>query len=81
MFFVAFFIAYNYVSKVNPRVIDICGFFISVDRREKLIKGWIRSMDIKKYGWDEYFEKEWSKNSGKDMFPGRISADYGQNFA
>ena len=35
-------------------------------------------MDIKKYGWDEYFEKEWSKNSGKDMFPGRIIADYGQ---
>lgn len=35
-------------------------------------------MDIKKYGWDEYFENEWGQNSTDGMFPGRIIADYGQ---
>ena len=35
-------------------------------------------MNLKEYGWDEYFEKEWSKNSNGGMFPGRIIADYGQ---
>lgn len=35
-------------------------------------------MDIKKYGWNEYFEKEWMKNSTDGMYPGRVIADYGQ---
>jgi len=35
-------------------------------------------MNIKNYGWDEYFEKEWMKNSIDGMYPGRIIADYGQ---
>ncbi len=35
-------------------------------------------MNIKDYGWNEFFEKEWNKNSKAEMFPGRIIADYGQ---
>lgn len=35
-------------------------------------------MDIGIYGWDEYFEREWSKNAIDGMLPGRIIADYGQ---
>ncbi|NLX77179.1 MAG: ribosome small subunit-dependent GTPase A [Clostridiaceae bacterium] len=37
-------------------------------------------MDIKEYGWDEYFENEWRSNPTDGMFPGRITADYGQMF-
>jgi ribosome biogenesis GTPase len=35
-------------------------------------------MNIKDYGWNEFFEKEWSKYSNEGLFPGRIIADYGQ---
>lgn len=35
-------------------------------------------MDIREYGWDEHFEKEWRKNCVEGRFPGRIIADYGQ---
>lgn len=35
-------------------------------------------IDLLEYGWDEYFEREWSKSSGAAMFRGRITADYGQ---
>jgi ribosome biogenesis GTPase len=35
-------------------------------------------MNIKDYGWDDYFEKEWKKNSTEGLCPGRIIADYGQ---
>jgi ribosome biogenesis GTPase / thiamine phosphate phosphatase len=35
-------------------------------------------MDIKNYGWDEHFAKEWRENSTEGMYPGRIIADYGQ---
>jgi ribosome biogenesis GTPase len=35
-------------------------------------------MNIKDYGWNEFFEKEWKKYSIEELFPGRIIADYGQ---
>ncbi|HEX3030194.1 MAG TPA: ribosome small subunit-dependent GTPase A [Clostridia bacterium] len=35
-------------------------------------------MDIKDYGWDSYFETEWNKKNTGNLFPGRITADYGQ---
>lgn len=35
-------------------------------------------MKLRNYGWDEYFEMEWKKNSKDGMHPGRIIADYGQ---
>ncbi len=35
-------------------------------------------MDIKDYGWDSYFEGEWNKKNTGNLFPGRITADYGQ---
>ncbi|MDQ7094692.1 ribosome small subunit-dependent GTPase A [Desulfosporosinus sp. PR] len=35
-------------------------------------------MDIKNYGWDEHFAKEWRENSTEGMYPARIIADYGQ---
>ncbi len=35
-------------------------------------------MNLKEYGWNEFFEKEWKKNSAAGMFPGRVIADYGQ---
>ncbi len=35
-------------------------------------------MNIKSYGWDEHFEREWNQKCTYDMFPGRIVADYGQ---
>lgn len=35
-------------------------------------------MDIKSYGWDEYFEREWNKSAVEGLLPGRIVADYGQ---
>jgi ribosome biogenesis GTPase len=35
-------------------------------------------MNIKDYGWNEYFEKEWKKITIEEVFPGRIIADYGQ---
>lgn len=35
-------------------------------------------MNIKEYGWDEHFEKEWEKITAPGMRPGRIIADYGQ---
>lgn len=35
-------------------------------------------MSMKDYGWDEYFEWEWKQRSTDGMFPGRITADYGQ---
>lgn len=35
-------------------------------------------MSIKDYGWNEYFDLEWNKSCTDSMFPGRITADYGQ---
>ena len=35
-------------------------------------------MNIKEYGWNEYFEAEWNNKAAPDMFPGRITADFGQ---
>ncbi|MCX7710168.1 MAG: ribosome small subunit-dependent GTPase A [Clostridia bacterium] len=35
-------------------------------------------MNIKDYGWDEHFNREWNQRSAEGMFPGRIIADYGQ---
>ena len=35
-------------------------------------------MDIKSYGWNEYFEREWKQNAAEGLFPGRVVADYGQ---
>ena len=35
-------------------------------------------MDIKDYGWNEFFENEWKKYSIEVLIPGRIIADYGQ---
>ncbi len=35
-------------------------------------------MNIKEYGWNEFFEIQWKKNSITGMFPGRVIADYGQ---
>ncbi|NLO09927.1 MAG: ribosome small subunit-dependent GTPase A [Clostridiales bacterium] len=35
-------------------------------------------MNIKDYGWNEFFEYEWKKYIAREMFPGRIIADYGQ---
>ena len=35
-------------------------------------------MEIKNYGWNEYFEKQWIQSSTGDMYPARIIADYGQ---
>ncbi|MCX8130571.1 MAG: ribosome small subunit-dependent GTPase A [Clostridia bacterium] len=35
-------------------------------------------MNIKDYGWDEYFEGEWNQRCTEGLFPGRIVADYGQ---
>lgn len=34
-------------------------------------------MSIKDYGWNEYFENEFKKYTGKEYIPGRIVADYG----
>ena len=31
------------------------------------------------YGWNEYFEKEWDIIKSKGLFPGRITADFGQS--
>jgi len=35
-------------------------------------------MSIYDYGWNDYFEGEWSKRGGNGLFPGRIISDYGQ---
>lgn len=36
-------------------------------------------MNIKDYGWNEFFEKEWAKYLTEEgVFPGRIIADYGK---
>lgn len=35
-------------------------------------------MNIKDYGWNEFFENEWKEYSTEGWFPGRIIADYGQ---
>ncbi len=35
-------------------------------------------MNIKDYGWNEYFENEFKKLSIEGLLPGRIIADYGQ---
>jgi ribosome biogenesis GTPase len=35
-------------------------------------------MNIEDYGWNEFFECELKKDSNRDLFPGRIIADYGQ---
>lgn len=35
-------------------------------------------MNIKEYGWNEYFQNGWEEKSKPGMFPGRIIADYGQ---
>lgn len=35
-------------------------------------------MNIRDYGWDEYFENEFKKFEDGDVIPGRIIADYGQ---
>lgn len=37
-------------------------------------------IDLRDYGWDDFFEKEWNSFSGESIFPGRITADYGQKF-
>lgn len=34
-------------------------------------------MDIKSFGWDQYFENEFKKISAEGLIPGRIIADYG----
>jgi len=35
-------------------------------------------MNIKDYGWDEHFEREWNERCKEGMSPARIIADYGQ---
>ena len=35
-------------------------------------------MNIKNFGWNEYFENQWKQNSTDGMYPARIIADYGQ---
>lgn len=35
-------------------------------------------IDIKNYGWDNFFESEWNQKCSETMFAGRIVADYGQ---
>ncbi len=35
-------------------------------------------MNIKEYGWNEFFENEWNKRNAVGMQPGRIIADFGQ---
>ena len=36
-------------------------------------------MKIKDYGWNEYFQQEWSKSETAGLIPGRVIADYGQS--
>lgn len=35
-------------------------------------------MNIRNFGWNEYFENQWKQNSTDGMYPARIIADYGQ---
>ena len=35
-------------------------------------------MNIKNFGWNEYFENQWKQNRADGMYPARIVADYGQ---
>lgn len=35
-------------------------------------------MNMKEFGWNEFFEKEWKSKSTEGFIPGRIIADYGQ---
>lgn len=35
-------------------------------------------MDIEAYGWNEFFQKEWDSKAAPGMFPGRVTADFGQ---
>lgn len=35
-------------------------------------------MNIKDYGWNEFFERKWNEKNTDSLFPGRIIADYGQ---
>ncbi|OPX42501.1 putative ribosome biogenesis GTPase RsgA [Ruminiclostridium hungatei] len=35
-------------------------------------------INLKDYGWNDYFEGEWNRKADEGMFPGRIIADFGQ---
>lgn len=35
-------------------------------------------MKIQEYGWNEFFEAEWKEKAASGMFPGRVTADFGQ---
>jgi len=35
-------------------------------------------MNIKDYGWNDFFQNEWNSKNVTGMFPGRIIADFGQ---
>jgi ribosome biogenesis GTPase len=35
-------------------------------------------MNLKDYGWNSYFDQEWMQRRKEGMFPGRVTADYGQ---
>ncbi len=35
-------------------------------------------MNIKEYGWNDFFETQWKERTAAAMFPGRITADFGQ---
>lgn len=36
-------------------------------------------INLTKYGWNEFFEKDWDIIKGANNFPGRVTADFGQN--